>query len=300
MNIRKGSEVMFERIMQYINQYMPMTVKPTDIIEIIIISFAFYQIMVWIKNTRAWSLFKGIGVILIFTLIAVYFRMNTILWIADKTLSVGIIALIIVFQPELRKALEQIGKKNFISNIFSFTENRGVSQKFSDKTINELVKATYELAKTKTGALMVLEQDINLDEYIATGIEVDAVITSQLLINIFEHNTPLHDGAAVFRGDRVVSATCYLPLSDNMELSKELGTRHRAGVGISEVTDSFTIIVSEETGKVSVAQGGQLVRNIDGEHLRRLLIKLQNKTVDNKRFKLLRGKRGNNEEISHK
>lgn len=291
---------MFDKIMQSINQYMPMTIKPTDIIEIIIISFAFYQIMVWIKNTRAWSLFKGIGVILIFTLIAVYFQMNTILWIADKTLSVGVIALIIVFQPELRKALEQIGKKNFISNIFSFTDNRNVSEKFTDKTINELVKGTYELAKTKTGALMVIEQDINLDEYIATGITVDAVITNQLLINIFEHNTPLHDGAVVLRGDRVVSATCYLPLSDNMELSKELGTRHRAGVGISEVTDSFTIIVSEETGKVSVAQGGQLLRNIDGEHLRKLLIKLQNKTVDNKRFKLLRGKRGRNEEISDK
>ncbi len=291
---------MFDKIMQSINQYMPMTIKPTDIIEIIIISFAFYQIMVWIKNTRAWSLFKGIGVILIFTLIAVYFQMNTILWIADKTLSVGVIALIIVFQPELRKALEQIGKKNFISNIFSFTDNRNVSEKFTDKTINELVKGTYELAKTKTGALMVIEQDINLDEYIETGITVDAVITNQLLINIFEHNTPLHDGAVVLRGDRVVSATCYLPLSDNMELSKELGTRHRAGVGISEVTDSFTIIVSEETGKVSVAQGGQLLRNIDGEHLRKLLIKLQNKTVDNKRFKLLRGKRGRNEEISDK
>lgn len=291
---------MFDKIMQSINQYMPMTIKPTDIIEIIIISFAFYQIMVWIKNTRAWSLFKGIGVILIFTLIAVYFQMNTILWIADKTLSVGVIALIIVFQPELRKALEQIGKKNFISNIFSFTDNRNVSEKFTDKTINELVKGTYELAKTKTGALMVIEQDINLDEYIATGIMVDAVITNQLLINIFEHNTPLHDGAVVLRGDRVVSATSYLPLSDNMELSKELGTRHRAGVGISEVTDSFTIIVSEETGKVSVAQGGQLLRNIDGEHLRKLLIKLQNKTVDNKRFKLLRGKRGRNEEISDK
>ena len=291
---------MFDKIMQSINQYMPMTIKPTDIIEIIIISFAFYQIMVWIKNTRAWSLFKGIGVILIFTLIAVYFQMNTILWIADKTLSVGVIALIIVFQPELRKALEQIGKKNFISNIFSFTDSRNVSEKFTDKTINELVKGTYELAKTKTGALMVIEHDINLDEYIATGIMVDAVITNQLLINIFEHNTPLHDGAVVLRGDRVVSATCYLPLSDNMELSKELGTRHRAGVGISEVTDSFTIIVSEETGKVSVAQGGQLLRNIDGEHLRKLLIKLQNKTVDNKRFKLLRGKRGRNEEISDK
>ncbi len=291
---------MLGNIFNTISQYMPMVVKPTDIIEIIIIAFVFYHIMLWIKNTRAWSLFKGIIIILGFTVVALYFQMNTILWIAEKTLNVGAIALIIVFQPELRKALEQLGTKKILSKIFSFNENKNITEKFGDKTISELVKATYELAKTKTGALMVIEQDINLNEYIATGITIDAEITNQLLINIFEHNTPLHDGAVIIRGDRIVSATCYLPLSDNMELSKELGTRHRAAVGISEVTDSFTIVVSEETGKVSVATGGELVGNVDGDTLRQLLIKLQNKKVETKRFKLLRGKQDNNEKVPDK
>lgn len=291
---------MFEELIHNINQYMPLAIKFTDVIEIIILSIAFYHIMLWIKNTRAWSLFKGIMVILLFTLIAVYFQFNTILWIAEKTLNVGVIALVIVFQPELRKALEQLGKKKFLSNLLSINDSRNVSERFGDRTVNELIKATYELAKTKTGALMVIEQDINLGEYIATGISIDSEISNQLIINIFEHNTPLHDGAMIIRGDRIVSATCYLPLSDNMELSKELGTRHRAAVGVSEVTDSFIIVVSEETGKVSVATGGQLYRNIDGERLRQMLVKLQDKTFETKRFRLLRGKRGNNEEVSDK
>ncbi len=290
---------MLANVLQSISKYMPVSVKITDIIEIILIAIAFYHVLVWIKSTRAWSLFKGIIVILSFTLVAVYFQLNTILWIADKTLSVGIIALIIVFQPELRKALEQLGKKKFLSNLFSLSENKNVSEKFCDKTINELVKASFDLGKTKTGALIVIEQDIDLAEYIATGIELDAVVTSQLLINIFEHNTPLHDGAVIMRGDRIVSATCYLPLSDNMGLSKELGTRHRAAVGISEVTDSFTIIVSEETGKVSVATGGEIIRNIDGEKLRTLLVKLQNKIVENRKFKIFKGKRGQDEEATN-
>ncbi|MBQ9700584.1 MAG: DNA integrity scanning protein DisA nucleotide-binding domain protein, partial [Lachnospiraceae bacterium] len=156
---------------------------------------------------------------------------------------------------------------------------------------NELVKASYELGKTKTGALIVIEQNFSLQEYINTGIDVDGIITNQLLINIFEHNTPLHDGAVIVRGNRVVSATCYLPLSDNKELSKELGTRHRAAVGVSEVSDAFTIIVSEETGKVSVTQGGQLLRNIDGDQLRSLLIKVQDKNIEQKHhFKVWKGK----------
>lgn len=290
---------MLASVLQSINKYMPVSVKFTDIIEIILIAIAFYHVLIWIKNTRAWALFKGIIVILAFTLVAVYFQMNTILWIAEKTLSVGIIALIIVFQPELRKALEQLGKKRFLAGLISFGDNKSVSENFSDKTINELVKAAFDLGKTKTGALIVIEQDINLAEYIATGIEVDAVVTSQLLINIFEHNTPLHDGAVIMRGDRVVSATCYLPLSDNMGLSKELGTRHRAAVGISEVTDSFTIIVSEETGKVSVATSGEIIRNVDGDKLRALLVKLQNKTVETKKFKIFKGKRGQDEKTTN-
>ena len=151
-----------------------------------------------------------------------------------------------MFQPEIRKVLEQLGEKRFISNLLPLDSVRTVQELFSDKTVNELVKATAEMAKAKTGALIVIEKRETLEEYERTGIRVDALVSSQLLINIFEHNTPLHDGAVVVRGDRITAATCYLPLSDNMSLSKELGTRHRAGVGISEVTDSFTIIVSEE------------------------------------------------------
>ena len=281
-------------------QYLPMDVTLIDIVEIIIISFAFYHVMVWAKNTRAYTLMKGIGIILGFALVAVYFQMNTILWIAENTLSVGLIALIIVFQPELRKALEQIGKKKILATFFSINDSKNVKERFSDKTINELIKASYEMGKTKTGALMVIEQDINLDEFVATGITLDAEISSQLIINIFEHNTPLHDGAVIIRRNRIVSATCYLPLSDNMKLSKELGTRHRAGVGISEASDSLTIIVYEETGKVSAAIGGKLIRNIDGEKLKELLVKLQNKKVEKKRIKLFKGKRGNNEKVSDK
>lgn len=172
-----------------------------------------------------------------------------------------------------------------------FKENSAESARFSDKTVSELVKAAYELGKTKTGALIVIEQEVTLSDFESTGIPIDAIITSQLLINIFEHNTPLHDGAVIVRGDRVVSATCYLPLSDNMDISKELGTRHRAAVGVSEVTDSFTIIVSEETGAVSVAIGGKIIRNIDGEKLRAHLIKIQNKKVDVKKFRLWKVKK---------
>ena len=210
-----------------------------------------------------------------------------------KTLNVGIIAVIIVFQPELRRALEQIGRKNIFANFNIGDESRNVNEKFSDRTINELIKATYELAKTKTGALVVIEQEVSLSEYERTGIDIDSVISSQLLINIFEHNTPLHDGAVIIRHDRIVSATCYLPLSDNMELSKELGTRHRAGVGVSEVTDSLTIIVSEETGKVAVALEGKIYRNIDGEQLRKYLVTAQNKKVESKRFKIWKGRHDN-------
>ena len=267
--------------------------KPTDALEIVIISFLIYEVMVWIKDTRSWQLFKGIVMLLVFVMFASILNLTTILWLAEKTLNVGIIAVIIVFQPELRRALEQIGRKNIFANFNIGDESRNVNEKFSDRTINELIKATYELAKTKTGALVVIEQEVSLSEYERTGIDVDSVISSQLLINIFEHNTPLHDGAVIIRHDRIVSATCYLPLSDNMELSKELGTRHRAGVGVSEVTDSLTIIVSEETGKVAVALEGKIYRNIDGEQLRKYLVTAQNKKVESKRFKIWKGRHDN-------
>lgn len=247
----------------------------TDVVEILIITFLFYYMLVWIKNTRAWVLLKGIMVILLFVLVAAVFQMNTIIWIAKNTLSVAITAIVIIFQPEIRKALENLGQKNFLTSFFVFDFSKGEITKFTDKTINELVKACYEMGKVKTGALIVIEDEIVLSEYERTGIAVDGILTSQLLINIFEKNTPLHDGAVIVRGDRVVSATCYLPLTDSLSISKDLGTRHRAAVGISEVSDSLTIVVSEETGKVSIAMGGELYRNVDAEFLKNKLAYIQ-------------------------
>ena len=242
-------------------------VTVTDIVEILIIAFLLYHILVWFKTTRAWTLFKGILVILVFILLAAIFQMNTILWIADKTINVGIIAILVIFQPEMRKALEQLGRKRFISTLFSFDNGKNTVERYSERTVNEMVKACYEMGKVKTGALIVIENDVQLGEYERTGIELDSILSSQLLINIFEN--------------RVVAATCYLPLSDNLALSKDLGTRHRAAVGISEVSDSMTIVVSEETGKVSLAVEGELYRNIDEEFLKKKLSEGHLKDVEN-------------------
>lgn len=262
----------------------------TDVIEIIIIAVVLYNILLWIMNTKAWALLKGIIVVALFAVVAYLLNLKTILWIAGKTISVGIIALVIIFQPELRRALEQLGRKRFMLRFFNFGDNSDKDERFSVKTADEIVDACYKMGAVKTGALIVIEQDIVLEEYIKTGIPVDGIVTSQLLINIFEHNTPLHDGAVIIRGNRVVAATCYLPLTDNVNLSKALGTRHRAGVGISEATDSLTIIVSEETGKVSVAFGGELIHDIDSDSLKNKLEYIRRRTIDVKSFKIWRGR----------
>lgn len=258
--------------------HMP-KIRITDVLEVLIITFIVYHLLVWIRNTRAWSLLKGVIVIIVFLLIAVIFNMNTILWIASKCFSIAIIAVVVVLQPELRRALEQLGRKNILSSLISTDSNRAEGR-YSDHTIDEIVKAAFAMGRVRTGALMVLERTESLAEYEKTGITVDAEVSSQLLINIFEHNTPLHDGAVIFRNDRIVSATCYLPLSDNRSLSKALGTRHRAGVGISEASDSLTVIVSEESGKVSVAYQGELFNGLNQEGLREKLEMIQDKPSD--------------------
>ncbi len=267
----------------------------SDVFEILILAFLVYELLLWIKNTRAWTLLKGILTIVVFVSLVYILEMDTLIYIVNKGITLAIIAALVVFQPEIRKVLEQLGEKRFISNLLPLDSVRTVQELFSDKTVNELVKATAEMAKAKTGALIVIEKRETLEEYERTGIRVDALVSSQLLINIFEHNTPLHDGAVVVRGDRITAATCYLPLSDNMSLSKELGTRHRAGVGISEVTDSFTIIVSEETGYISTAYKGQLTRNITGDELKERLTVLQNKSIISRKFKLWKGRAKNEE-----
>ena len=264
----------------------------TDVVEIIIIAYLLYRLLVWVRTTKAWSLMKGIIVILFFIMLAALFNMTTILWIVRNVLSVAVMALVVVFQPELRKALEQLGQRKVFASFINF-DNKVTGELFSDYTADELVKASFDMGRVKTGALIVIENGDSLADYEKTGIVLDSIVSSQLLINIFEHNTPLHDGAIVVRGNRVAAATCYLPLSDNRELSKELGTRHRAGVGISEVTDSLTIIVSEETGRVSIAQDGLLYRNVTKDFLRKKLEELQNKTIEEKKFILWKGRSKN-------
>lgn len=279
--------------------HIPKTIMWTDIVEIIIISFLVYQVIIWIRDTRAWVLLKGVVVILVFLLFAVIFQLTTILWLAEKVFNLAIIGVVVILQPELRRALEKLGQKRFVFSVLPFDNSKEDNGRFSDKTLNEIVKASVEMGKAKTGALIVIEKEISLSEYERTGIEVDAVVTNQLLINIFEHNTPLHDGAVIVRGNRVTSATCYLPLSDSMSLSKELGTRHRAGVGISEATDSMTVIVSEETGRISVAYDGKLTRNLDSDRLRDMLKDIQNKGTDSKKKRRIwkgRGKHENRKE----
>ena len=262
-----------------------------DVAEILIIAVLLYYTLVWMKTTRAWILLKGLIVILAFLLLAYFFRMTTILWMAQNVLGFAVTALIVVLQPELRKALEELGKKNIISSVLPIDNSHRVNEEFSEKTINEITKACVEMGKVRTGALIVIEQKVSLRDYERTGIDVDGIVTSQLLINIFEHNTPLHDGAVIIQGNRVVSATCYLPLSDNLGLSKELGTRHRAGVGISEITDSLTIIVSEETGKISVAYEGELERNLDADSLRDRMHKILNNPVEeHKNLRIWKGR----------
>lgn len=262
----------------------------TNILEILVLAFLVYNVLLWFKNTKAWTLMKGIVVLLAFVFLVYLLNMDTLIFIVNRAIDIAIMAVLVIFQPELRRALEQLGEKQIIAALIPIIDtSRDVTERFSDKTINEIVKASVEMAKVKTGALIVIEQNVRLDEYERTGIMLDSLLTSQLLINIFEHNTPLHDGAVIVKGNRITSATCYLPLSDNMMLSKELGTRHRAGVGISEVTDSFTIIVSEETGAISAAYKGNLKRNMNAEALRRELVVLQNKSVAPKKFRFLKG-----------
>ena len=258
--------------------YFPQ-IRVVDAVEILIITFLFYQIILWIKNTKAWMLLRGILVVALFILVAAIFKMYTILWIAQNSLPVMATAVVIIFQPELRRALEKLGEKQFVPNMVALDKRGKDNVRFSQKTIDGIVEASFAMGAVKTGALIVVEQAIMLTEYESTGIALDCIVSPQVLINIFEHNTPLHDGAIIVRGDRIVSATCYLPLSDNMGISKELGTRHRAAVGMSEVSDALIVTVSEETGYVSVAMGGQLGRNVTPEYLKKRLESISKKSV---------------------
>ena len=278
--------VLTQALKEFVSEswYFPQ-IRVVDAVEILIITFLFYQIILWIKNTKAWMLLRGILVVALFILVAAVFKMYTILWIAQNSLPVMATAVVIIFQPELRRALEKLGEKQFVPNMVALDKRGKDNVRFSQKTIDGIVEASFAMGAVKTGALIVVEQAIMLTEYESTGIALDCIVSPQVLINIFEHNPPLHDGAIIVRGDRIVSATCYLPLSDNMGISKELGTRHRAAVGMSEVSDALIVTVSEETGYVSVAMGGQLVRNVTPEYLKKRLESISKKSVEIGRLK---------------
>lgn len=255
--------------------HMPV-LRISDVVEVCIIAFLIYHILAWVKNTRAWSLLMGVLVIAAFVILAALFNMTTILWIVRNVMGTAVIAMVVILQPELRNAIEELGQRNILSSLVLYEPDRKPEGRFSDQTVSEIITACLQMAKVKTGALIVVQNKIVLNEYKRLGIDVDGIVTSQLLINIFEKNTPLHDGAVIIVGDRVASATCYLPLSEN-KMDKELGTRHRAGVGISEVSDSLTFIVSEETGEISMAMRGNLRRDVTEAEMREALIRLQDK-----------------------
>lgn len=261
-------------IRSYMDRFYFPHITFSDILDIIIISYLIYHVLVWIQTSRAFTLLKGIVMVILFLAISYILRLNTILWVAKNLVNVFLLAIIILFQPEFRRALDEIGRKQFLRGIFE-NSRKASEQRLSDKTIYELVKTATELSKARTGALIVIEHDTPLGEYENTGIRIDAIVTEQLLVNIFEKNTPLHDGAVIIRNNRVVAATCYLPLTERQDVNKDLGTRHRAGLGISEVTDSMTLIVSEETGGISIAYEGTLYQELDEDSLRRQLTKLQ-------------------------
>lgn len=238
------------------------SIRFSDIVDIIIVAIFIYIIMNWIRETRAWSLFKGIIIILLLSILSFNLNLYTTSWIIDEALSVGIIAILVLFQPEFRKGLEQIGKGTLAKNLFLSSSSQ--SYIINPETLNAIIEACFKMSAEKTGAIIIVEQNVPLGDFDETGIPIDALISSQLLINIFENKTPLHDGAVTIRNNRISCATCILPLSAS-ELAKELGTRHRAGVGASEVSDAYVFIVSEETGSVSIANNGKLSRNLSKE-----------------------------------
>ncbi|BBH24044.1 cyclic di-AMP synthase CdaA [Paenibacillus baekrokdamisoli] len=231
-----------------------------DLIDISIVSYIIYKMILLVRGTKAVQLLKGIFVLVGTWAISTWFNLYTLKWLMNQMFTFGVVTVLIIFQPELRRALEQLGRGKLFSR--SSVVERDVSER-----INEIIKSINYMAKRKIGALIVFERSTGLSDYIESGIQMESIVSSELLINIFIPNTPLHDGAVIIRGNQIMAAGCYLPLSENPFISKELGTRHRAGIGVTEVCDAVSIIVSEETGQVSLAVGGMIVRDIKEESL---------------------------------
>lgn len=262
MCIKKGGKTMVEFLSQYRNFGL------RSAIDIVVVAVVFYQFYMLIKRTRAVQLVKGVMVLLVVSLLAKYFELGAISWLLKKLLEMFVIAIPVVFQPELRKALEQLGRGSFFTRhpVLSGVNNQA-------HVAEELVRCTQVLSKNRIGALIVLERKTGVQDFVETGIKIDGVVSSEFLVNIFIPNTPLHDGAVIVRGDRVAAAGCFLPLSENPNIQKELGTRHRAAIGLTEITDALVIVVSEETGAISVGIDGALTRFMDEKMLRELLLR---------------------------
>ena len=262
------------------------TIQFKDIIDLLALTYIIYLLLKLVRETRAAQLIKGILLLVAAYFISNFLDLTVMEYILGNALDVGLLAMLILFQPEIRRALEQFGQTQFGIKMIGIGSPSGDAKSRWNTAIEAICDSCVELSASCTGALIVIEQEESLAEYTRTGIDIDAVVSSQLLINIFEHNTPLHDGAVVVRGDRVVSATCILPVTDQTTLNKSMGTRHRAGVGISEVTDSVTVIVSEQTGTISVAADGKIQRNYDGEKLKARLMELVDTGGEEKKQKL--------------
>ena len=240
-----------------------------DVVDILIVAYLFYKILRFIKDTRAEQLFKGVIILLVATQVSGMLKLHTLYWILVKILEAGFILPFIIFQPELRAGLEHLGRN---TNLYRFgTQAKSAYELNVEKVISEMLGAVYDMAGRKIGALLVLEGKTKLNEIVETGTEIDAKITKQILCNIFIPNTPLHDGAVIIRDGKIKSAACFLPLTQRKDLSKDLGTRHRAGIGVSEISDSLTLIVSEETGHVSIARSGKIYRDVSKERLANIL-----------------------------
>ncbi len=244
------------------------TISIFSILDIIVVSYIFYKGYMLITETRAEQLLKGILLIVVLIPIAKIAKLNMLYWILSKTITIGVLSIIIIFQPEIRRALEHLGRSAF--NEIHILED----VEAMEKVVTEVTEAVENLSKSKTGALIIIENRTGLGDIIATGTRLDAVVSAALLENIFVVNTPLHDGATIIRNDKIISAGCFLPLTGNDSISKQLGTRHRAGIGISENSDALTIIVSEETGVISLAVNGTLTRNYTKDRLRDILIRI--------------------------
>ncbi|GAA3654698.1 diadenylate cyclase CdaA [Asaccharospora irregularis] len=251
-----------------------------DLIDITIVAYIFYKIFMFIKNTRAEQVLKGIIILLVATELSKTFKLHTLYWLLVNALELGFIAGIIIFQPELRMGLERIGQANFKF----FGKGANTSGEELSEMIEEIVEALYSLSRQRIGALVVMEREIKLNDIINTGTILDSEISRQLLINIFIPNTPLHDGAVIISESKLKAAACFLPLTESKDLSKDLGTRHRAGIGVSEASDCITLIVSEETGGVSIAKAGKLYRDVSKERMTNILRNNLRTNVEQKSF----------------